>query len=220
MGWTTCFNATEWKLVKGRMVVDRRKECDKNLTWEEKDAEGKVTAIVRPLKSAMVGSVYYGAIEKRWLGGEREPMVFAAVFLTCGSGPDGTVWGYKDMDETMEPYYYDCPPSILNLLTPTEDEGANRWREGCRRRTEEKKSKGRLEIAGVTMNYKGAWRVTSDNFRQMKPYDWIVYRRWQDKESALYSFLTNYGTEEQKAEFEAKTGRKVEPPYEFKKLTA
>lgn len=38
---------------------------------------------------------------------------------------------YKVMDETMLPYYYDCPESILNLLTETTNENANVWRASC-----------------------------------------------------------------------------------------
>ena len=36
------------------------------------------------------------------------------------------------MDETCGPYQYDCPESILKLLTPTESKWANEWRAKCR----------------------------------------------------------------------------------------
>lgn len=39
---------------------------------------------------------------------------------------------YKDMDETMGPFFYDCPEHILNLLTPTKNEEAKSWRDKCR----------------------------------------------------------------------------------------
>lgn len=47
---------------------------------------------------------------------------------------------YKDMDEGMEPFYYDCPKKILKLLDPVEMtypkgsagyEGAMKWRKKC-----------------------------------------------------------------------------------------
>ena len=41
-------------------------------------------------------------------------------------------FGYKDMDESCGPYQYDCPVSILNLLSPTEYEYAIEWRKACR----------------------------------------------------------------------------------------
>jgi hypothetical protein len=47
--------------------------------------------------------------------------------------------GYKDMDETMHPYYYGCPERILSKLSPTDDPRALAWRDGCRRQAERKR---------------------------------------------------------------------------------
>ena len=41
----------------------------------------------------------------------------------------------------MHPFYYQAPMSIINLLTPTDNENANAWREGCRKYAREKKEK-------------------------------------------------------------------------------
>ncbi len=42
-------------------------------------------------------------------------------------------WGYKDMDESMGPYYYSCPLKYLNLV-PIEQFGGNEeWRANVRR---------------------------------------------------------------------------------------
>ena len=38
------------------------------------------------------------------------------------------------MEESMGPCYYDCPVSILNVLSPTDSEFANNWREACRQK--------------------------------------------------------------------------------------
>jgi hypothetical protein len=38
------------------------------------------------------------------------------------------------MDETMGPCDHDCPAAILDLLTPTDSEWANAWRQKCRAR--------------------------------------------------------------------------------------
>lgn len=61
---------------------------------------------------------YYAAVKS---GAE----VFAAVALIEGNG-------YKLMDESMGPYANDCPVEILDLLTPTKSEYANKWRARCR----------------------------------------------------------------------------------------
>ncbi len=42
-------------------------------------------------------------------------------------------FGYKSMDETCMPYYFKCPKSILDKLTPTTNEYAIQWREECRK---------------------------------------------------------------------------------------
>jgi len=46
-------------------------------------------------------------------------------------------WGYKDMDESMGPYYYNCPLSYLDMA-PVANE---KWREGVRDYHEKHKSK-------------------------------------------------------------------------------
>ena len=39
-------------------------------------------------------------------------------------------WGYKDMEESMHPYYYSCPLSYLELV-PIDQYGGNAaWRAG------------------------------------------------------------------------------------------
>lgn len=38
------------------------------------------------------------------------------------------------LTETMGPYHYDCPASILDLLGPPGNEHAANWREACRAR--------------------------------------------------------------------------------------
>ena len=121
MGWTW-YNATEWKGGK----INRKAECDKQFTYANSPYE--------VLKSSMVGTTYYAAVKKG-------DIVFAAVFLTSTDGWD---FGYKDMDETVGPYYYDCPQSILKLLTPTDNETANNWREACKLNAEKKKKQIKL----------------------------------------------------------------------------
>jgi hypothetical protein len=97
------------------------------------------------LKSSMVGSTYYAAVKplKKYNGNddngehiyidipEDEQRVFAVVFLTSTNMKDYFNFAYKDMDESCGPYQCDCPRSILDLLTPTENEYAKEWRKQC-----------------------------------------------------------------------------------------
>lgn len=221
MGWTTCYYATDWKMDrKGHMSVDRRKECDRICTWERREPETGADGHVYPamkdtvLKSAMVGRVYYAAIRREVAG--RTPYVWAAVFLTCGKSSDGTVWGYKDMCESSQPFYYDCPAGILALLSPTDDENANAWRAECRRTLAEKAAKRKLRNeplyvpTGVSVEKRqGSWVLSSHNYRLREPkYAGIRYTkaRWHDFEACLRDFLGKYGTRQERAEYAA-TGR-------------
>ena len=213
MGWLCSYSASYWKNVGGREVVDRQKECDRICTWES-TVDGKVVSRHRVLKSAMVGSTYYAAVTTEKEG--QPTKVWAAVFLTCGKGKDGTVWGYKDMDETMGPCQTKCPPSILALLTPTDEKWALEWREKCRqyaasKADERKHPKPLYAPKGVEIKVVGrSWLITSEHYRLMRGYSAVRFTkvRWNnDAEAAMQAFLYNYGTREQKAEWAA-TGRK------------
>lgn len=74
---------------------------------------------------------------------------FCAVILTTNiRDPKGGLnFGYKDMDEILHPYYYNCPDRILDQLDKTTNFNALRWRHECRRRNSVKK-----EIAELTVD--------------------------------------------------------------------
>lgn len=143
MGWTW-YHATHYKRGK----IDRKAECDAFFT------EGLSAGWYKIEKSALVGSTYYAAIrklrryktEKPRLGDETElipeseQFVFAVVFLTSTNAKDYYSFGYKDMDESMGPGSDDCPIGILDLLSPTDNEFANAWRDRCRAKAEKKKA--------------------------------------------------------------------------------
>jgi hypothetical protein len=80
------------------------------------------------LECKIVGSVAYLAISFK---NPTEDKVFACVCLTKRNSKSYENFGYKDMDESMGPYYYDCPRSILDKLTPTTNASSNEWRLMC-----------------------------------------------------------------------------------------
>ena len=64
------------------------------------------------------------------------------VFLLQGPTPaarhDGDHdWGYKDMDESMGPCYYDCPERLMRQ-SDVDDANAVEWREACRHKRRER----------------------------------------------------------------------------------
>ena len=158
MGWTS-YHAQNYTR-KG--TVDRKAELDILFTQEKHDGkDGNGNVIHYPkmevLKSRMVGSVYYAAVKTTK---ENESTVWAAICLTSLDSKDYFNFSYKDMDETCGPYAYDCPESILKLLTETDSEYAKAWREKCWSRIKSKKegkTLGTLPVGSVITykNYNG-----------------------------------------------------------------
>lgn len=71
---------------------------------------------------------------------ERKGERFIVVFLIKGTKASRhkcAEFGYKDMCESMNPYYYNCPERILSKSTDM-SEGAVEWRAACRKIRKEK----------------------------------------------------------------------------------
>lgn len=133
MGW----NYTRATNYTANGAVDRKKEMDKRYNWsDEKTA-------VSVVKSCMVKGVYYAALSIM----DKEKCtvkIVGEVVLTDIAKDDYCNFGYKAMSETIEPFYYDCPESILKLLDCTTDESALKWREKCWENIKKKKSPNAL----------------------------------------------------------------------------
>lgn len=129
MGWTS-YHATEYK--KGN--VDKKAECEKIFTQEENGKYAKL----KVLKSVMVGNTFYAAVEASRNNVVED--IFAVVVLTSVNNRDYYNFSYKEMSEECGPCQYDCPKSILDLLTETKSEWAMEWRKKCRERIEKKKN--------------------------------------------------------------------------------
>lgn len=104
----------------------------KNVSWKDfiyRQIEDDRFKIVHYSK---VGSVAYLAIKKD------NSIVFGCVvwcFVDKGNK------GYKLMEESTGPYYYDAPKVLLDKLTPTDSEYAIEWRRKCRDRAAARKVK-------------------------------------------------------------------------------
>lgn len=137
MGWDWSNVPMNWK--NGRYVIDRKAVCDGLLTQEEQEENGRWYPKQEVLKSSMVGSVYYAAVQKTQKNGNS--VVWAAVFPTQVNTREYFNFGYKAMDETCGPNECQCPKGILALLTETDSEYAKDWRKRCREYQEKKKEK-------------------------------------------------------------------------------
>lgn len=68
-------------------------------------------------------------------------------------------FGYKDMDESMGPVYYNCPARILDLLTEPVNETAREWRQRCRERLK-RKERARQLRPGVVVRFRAPLHFT------------------------------------------------------------
>ena len=119
-------------------AIDKKAEIDELYTWQNDTKKYEV------VRSCMVGATYYAAVKATVLStGEVE--TFAAVALTHTNSRDYFNFGVKTMEESMGPCEDHCPASILSLLSPTDSEYANSWRERCRKNIEAKKRSSRIE---------------------------------------------------------------------------
>jgi|SRR6185312_10429930 len=101
MGWQTVYH------TDGLSTKDF---LDREFTHENDNVAVSIIA------SRMVGSQYYAAVQ-RVIKASGRAEIIAVVVLTSKRHGELT---FKDMDEAMGPCYYNCPPSILNRLTPIE----------------------------------------------------------------------------------------------------
>ena len=135
-----------WSGYPVPIPVKRKAECDKANTWDEPNSSCRV------VKSAMCGSVWYGACEftNKQTG---KTKVFGAVCLTQIDNSEYCNFYIKEMDETMGPFYNDCPNNIIKLLSPTDNEHALEWRRKCletvENRTKKMRKLQRLPIGTV-----------------------------------------------------------------------
>jgi hypothetical protein len=104
-----------------------------------REVDGKARGL-RVLASACVSNREYYAAVTPTVDGHEGP-AFAIVCLLRWNPRSATNenFGYKDMDETMGPAYYNCPQRILDLLGPTDREHAIKWRASCRARIAKRK---------------------------------------------------------------------------------
>ena len=98
----------------------------------------------------------------------------------------------KTMDETMGPFYYDCPKRILKMLSPTDNEAALEWRRKC---AESGKKPGVTKLpVGTRLRLKnyhkpGEWIVKISKFNNRRRYvDWDHRVRFTPRMIEYYGY--------------------------------
>lgn len=105
-------------------ITTHRAKGITNDEWFQREVLGEGCTI---LASSTIKGVYYAAVRNDDTG-----WVWALVIKTHRAPRSYHNFGWKSMDETMGPCYYDAPAKVLDLLSPTESEYANEWRARCR----------------------------------------------------------------------------------------
>lgn len=143
MGWTS------YRINKSATI-------DQTLRQEFTQSGNNTRPAWDVMQSATVGAVWYAAMRRTDYdtstpdGSTRERVTYyGMVCLTerrTPRGSDRTEFAYKDMDETMLPFYYDCPARILDFLdthAPATEGNAQAWRARCRQRLAEKNQRNK-----------------------------------------------------------------------------
>jgi hypothetical protein len=127
MGWDSL-------RLDGQMTVAKAVKFLKNDFREHEFIEVKA---VKADKYDECKYVLYAALRKN---GETFGCVFLVNWTNYNSRYTNAScdFSYKVMEEGLGPFYYDCPESVLDKLSPTDNERALRWREACRKTNEAK----------------------------------------------------------------------------------
>lgn len=78
------------------------------------------------VKDAVVGTTYYAAVKS-----PRDGSIGAVIILTKIDRNGYCNFGMKFMDEEMAPFARNCPRSVLDVLSPTDNKYSIEWRQGC-----------------------------------------------------------------------------------------
>lgn len=97
------------------------------------------------VRSQAVGNHFWALCKRKDTG-----MHWISLCLMQGPGPAnrGGGWGYKDMDEDMAPFYYDCPVSYLDAPAEPSENG-KAWRAAVREHAQRKAKRAKLGPGSV-----------------------------------------------------------------------
>jgi len=112
MGWTFPYSTFTKSDIIGEIIESHESETR---SW-------------RVLRHCIKGNVLWCLVESGPKDGEKRKWI--ACYLLGKHG--GETWGYKDIDESMHPYFYSCPVSYLDEADDPINDKAREWREMVR----------------------------------------------------------------------------------------
>lgn len=123
MGWLFVPGSNRRSMIK-----------DRTSAWERSNDDGttiRTTCLAHCFRGNCFSGVLWSAFERTFSRDseqtEPEQRWIQCDLLQYSRSDDG--WGYKDMDESMHPYYYSCPKKYLELVPLETYSGIAEWRE-------------------------------------------------------------------------------------------
>jgi len=142
MGWLFTVGSTRRELI-----------AERTQNWQRASNEILVesTCLAHCFRGGHFSGVLWSVWERTFTkdGHEVEPTQrwIACDLLQYSKSNDG--WGYKDMEESMGPYFYSCPLGYLGMV-PIEQFGGNEeWRKGVQSYHQRLKEKRARRITGA-----------------------------------------------------------------------
>lgn len=137
--------SSEWR-TKDDLVQSILRDC----TINSMDGTSRV------LSHALRGNQLWIAWEyHKYSEGEDPKKIVLLYLISTNQGS----YGYKTMDESMGPYYYDCPDHVIKAAGPTTNEYALAWRAKVKEAKAAKKNQKSLRATvalGDVLTFDGA----------------------------------------------------------------
>jgi hypothetical protein len=134
MGWLFTFGSTR------RGLIQERTE-----NWERTTEDGMVvksTCLAHCFRGGCFSGLLWSVWERTFTR-DGQPVQATERWIACDllRYQRDYGWGYKDMDESMHPYYYSCPLSYLEMVPLDQFGGNAEWREGVKAHHERRRAK-------------------------------------------------------------------------------
>ena len=154
MGWTGCMN------YEGYTPKEYWKKV---LLPEIEHWSSETPGCMKIVAENSYGKEFYAAVHD-----SRKNKTWALIVLIVKDRKTGEIC-YKDMDETCHPFYYNASASVLNALSPTDNENSNEWRKQCReekkRKYEKKKRLDSLQN-GMKLRFKNGYKIAGKSVHE------------------------------------------------------
>ena len=130
MGWTFGSNTTRKQIIQERTALWDNKNNSNNT----KDHYVSFVCLKNCFKGSSVAGTLWTVWEITHFNKLDDSVIKTERFIGCdllrySNYRNSHSWGYKDMDESMGPYIYNCPLSYLPMV-PCPGGCAEEWRKG------------------------------------------------------------------------------------------